>query len=514
MRRHRWRRPLTRRYRPLPSREDQEIGLLARHMAEFLALSMPNGGSTRLVSIASVEPDDANDANDANDPNEYFDDFDDHMNIPVEDEDDFTQPIVHERPLQINSILSPSYLMTENHNSRAAGVPRRSSLQVIEHILKFKLNGTTATAATGPPSPKTPILINGSNSNTTPSANNNNVLTQSLLDCVTIENRTPLQLAYASSSSHQKTTLLVCMCDGDMPGAFWTLAGPAADLDEVDLMASSSLYPVLHPRVAFPMPLDIQRAILIPEAFLFRPSEGSKICAEPANWPVCGVYLAPFLPNRYCNSPNLSSQFRLMVETALQHRYKRIIIPFGRWARTNGNALEVALRLTQALERMPYDENLSIVIASPPEQAHWQHSINSVIASAKTRRNEQQTPPQAPTRPPPRPVLPSVVSGRSRPLATTPAAPPTPDGVTPPIPRRDAFRSSVPRPPVASPTTRHRERHNRHRTTTPASAATAAPPAHTRHRRPPHPPPSSPQPSLSDRILAAPSQIWNRITNF
>lgn len=198
-------------------------------------------------------------------------------------------------------------------------------------------------------------------------------------------------------------TLLVCMCDPDMPGAYWTMAGPAADADEVDLMASSSLFTILKDTKRIP---TVHEALLVENAWIFRPSEGAKLNRDPIFWHSTALLLAPFLPNTSSTSTNnvtsdtgdaswpangLARQFRLMLEVAMQHKFEQLILPLGRWARANGNALEITLRLTQALETIKKTSTkLKILISCPPEQSHWQHSVQSTINSAKTRITEQK----------------------------------------------------------------------------------------------------------------------------
>ena len=84
----------------------------------------------------------------------------------------------------------------------------------------------------------------------------------------------------------------------------------------------------------------------------------------------------------------LTKQFKQILDIGNTNNYSNIILPFGRWARTNGNAQEITMRLVQAIELQP-SNNINIIIASPPELNHWEPSISSVIASAKLRSSEQ-----------------------------------------------------------------------------------------------------------------------------
>jgi hypothetical protein len=350
----------------------------------------------------------------------------------------------------INSVPRMSEVLTSDGAAQAAAAaaaaappaPRRSAMQLLEHVMRLRLAGPARDAALAAAALKTPVLVEQEPEPPAPARNH------SMLDRAAVHNKAPLQLALrppppappaAPSAALQAApslvetaagqagggggggggagggggvaggTLLACMCDGDAPGAHWTQAGPAADADEVDLMTSSTLPLSLHPsslaKVAgLSLPLSPRYALLVPDVTVFRGSEGQRI-AGAGDWRRVGVLLLPFAPRHYAQGSTaaagdtqstaveavahpLARQFSLALSAAARHGYARLVLPMGRWARTSANAQEVALRLAQALERFPANDGLSVVVATPPEHSHWQHSVNSVLASAKTRRAE------------------------------------------------------------------------------------------------------------------------------
>jgi hypothetical protein len=335
-------------------------------------------------------------------------------------------------------------------------VPRRSALQIIEHVSNIS-SQLLLTAPNGADASRIKLISESDLITSLTIENKSNVTnveltpdfltptppTQpqtsdsapersgetteaTLLDSVTIYNRSPLRLLseisavrnnhVATSEAMGLKTLLVCWCDPDMPGAYWTMAGPAADADEVDLMASSSLFVVLKNLKQVP---NIHQTLLMHDIWVFRVSEGAKLATQRSEWIQTSILLVPFLPNSISSSNNnnnnnnssndnnrsdwpvnsLARQFRLMMEVATRYQFDQMILPMGRWARANGNALEVTLRLTQALETMKKSTStkLKIMVSCPPEQAHWQHSVNSTINSAKTRIVEQKQSSNTPT---------------------------------------------------------------------------------------------------------------------
>jgi len=180
---------------------------------------------------------------------------------------------------------------------------------------------------------------------------------------------------------------------------------------------------------------------------------------DPDRWVKCGILMVPFLPNQYASIPSsvvhpLRQQFSLIIDTAIQQRYEKVIVPMGRWARTNNNPLDVALRLTQALEKIPTpnfpDFKFNVIVSSPPEQAHWQHNINSVIASAKARRNEQR-PPQTSPQTSPQHLSPRSTTQPSTPPQSQPQSQPQPQRQQPqPQQQQQALASPQPLHPIAA----------------------------------------------------------------
>jgi hypothetical protein len=278
--------------------------------------------------------------------------------------------------------------------------------------------------------------------------------------------------------------LVVCMSESAAPGGTWFAAGPSADPDEVDMMAGSTLHLALAPdklsAKGIQLPLDEHRALLVPDVRVFRPSEGCRPNPDPSTWERCAVIVLPFLPTLYARStretqsPAIGNQHRAphvgqpatanrsarlgrprpgqgpppatsmgtatssgggtaagrhvlarqiagAARLAEQRGYARLIVPLGRFARANMNALDIALRFAQGLELVPRFAGLGVEFAAPPDHPHWEHNAKSVLASARARRTELAAVANAPpalTPPPPAsqpPQPPQPFSGGTNP---------------------------------------------------------------------------------------------------
>lgn len=252
-----------------------------------------------------------------------------------------------------------------------AEIPRSSALQLIRFLMERNLLGKTLNASLFSSSPSTTARATG--------------VSSSIQSCV-VHNISPLRLIFDEKViADASRTLLVCLCDPRLPGMFWSVAGSAGDSDEVDLMCSSDLVNHLLNQTDA---LRQDQALLASGVQLFRPSEGSRLVSERSKVKTCDVLFVPFDPN--CSPTALRDKFRMMIERAPETKYDSILIPMGRWARNEANALDIALRLSKVLEQFPESPSRRIHICCAPEHSHWQHSVKSVLASTKARFVEEQ----------------------------------------------------------------------------------------------------------------------------
>jgi hypothetical protein len=277
----------------------------------------------------------------------------------------------------------------------SAAVPRRSSLQIIEHELALRRQRAAAADSKGASPPLVVVdahTLKGSgrgapSGQAAPAASAAGSVKDSkggrpeprpLIDRVEVRTQSPLAAAFGGGAAPASRRLLVCLCDPDAPGGRWMDAGPAVDGDEVDLMASSNLWTKISPaqlRAAnLPMPLSLRNALLVRDVALYRQSEGARLGGRLGASATCDVLLVPFLPFQYApisaaalpssgptpaagapfpGPQRLCEQFRLILGVAELYRYQELVLPLGRWARSTANVMDVALRLAQACETAP-----------------------------------------------------------------------------------------------------------------------------------------------------------------
>jgi hypothetical protein len=285
-------------------------------------------------------------------------------------------------------------------------VPRRSALQIIEHLLNVRPTFSQSSASTSVTATSTndtaPVLVRRRDLPARRvSANVNIAAVTAVAAAVAVVNmpqvkiaaEPPLALVKTAKSNEKSDVepLLICLCTPELPGAYWTQAGPMADHDEVDLMTSTSIVDPLHPlRIGMHLPLAADMAVLVRHVDVYRCSESARMSAVPSEWVRCSVLMVPFLPE----GRELAEQMSFILESANAFGFERVILPVGRWARNNSNPMDVAHRFTRALETIvnqppPAFPLKHITISCPPSHSNWALGIQSVIASAKTRRDEE-----------------------------------------------------------------------------------------------------------------------------
>ena len=292
---------------------------------------------------------------------------------------------------------------------RASAVPRRSALQIIEHLLKVRpafADGwsATTTTTTGSEATATGVVVRRRDlPRRPPPVPHQPAPAPAPLPEVDVALESPLALVSRLSKAGDTDPLLLCFCTPELPGAYWTQAGPEADHDEVDLLTSSSIVSALHPlRIGAHLPLAADTAILVRNVDIYRFGEGAKLAPAQADWARCSVLMVPFLSGR-----DIGDQPTFILEAANAHGFRSIVVPVGRWARNEGNALDVAHRLVRSLETIAKQPPPScpvrrVTIACPAVYGAWAVGVRSVLASAKARRDEEAKMARPPPPPPPR----------------------------------------------------------------------------------------------------------------
>ncbi len=111
----------------------------------------------------------------------------------------------------------------------------------------------------------------------------------------------PLEIVHAHrslpSTRKMDIPLLIVPCDGDAPGGQWMVAGPTSgDEDETDIFTSSTCYPQLWPtRLKNVLPLKADHALLLQSVLLFRTGEGARLREDPSSWQECAAMFIPFI---------------------------------------------------------------------------------------------------------------------------------------------------------------------------------------------------------------------------